>query len=74
MPTDPVYARDYYRKHLKAEPPRFSRTCHDCGCPSNDYRCPACWKKLRAKLDEPAELDETSYSALFFKDDSDLLP
>ena len=23
------------------------RVCHDCGKPTYDFRCPACWKKLR---------------------------
>lgn len=28
-------------------PPK--RRCHDCGKPSDDYRCPECWNKLRAR-------------------------
>lgn len=28
----------------------FNRTCHDCGEPCNDYRCPACWLKRRRGL------------------------
>ena len=27
------------------------RRCHDCGKPTTDYRCPACWDKLRAGRD-----------------------
>ena len=27
----------------------YSRTCHDCGRPENNYRCPACLRKWRAK-------------------------
>lgn len=23
------------------------RKCHDCGKPTNDYRCPECWRKIR---------------------------
>ena len=29
-----------------------SRFCHDCGCPTDDYRCPECWTKFRAKHSE----------------------
>lgn len=32
-------------KHVTA----YSRTCHDCGKPTNDYRCSACLAKWRAK-------------------------
>ena len=28
------------------------RRCHDCGKPTTDYRCPACWDKLRAGRDD----------------------
>ena len=27
----------------------YMRRCHDCGRPTTDYRCPACWAKLRRK-------------------------
>ena len=27
------------------------RRCHDCGEPTNDYRCPACWAKIRGEED-----------------------
>ena len=27
----------------------YMRRCHDCGAPTTDYRCPACWAKLRRK-------------------------
>lgn len=27
--------------------PRGSRACHDCGKPTDQYRCEACWRKLR---------------------------
>lgn len=27
--------------------PRGSRTCHDCGKPTDNYRCNACWKRVR---------------------------
>lgn len=25
----------------------ITRRCHDCGRPTNNYRCAACWRKLR---------------------------
>lgn len=28
---------------------RYMRRCHDCGRPTTDYRCPACWAKLRSR-------------------------
>ncbi|WP_297668962.1 hypothetical protein [uncultured Desulfovibrio sp.] len=27
------------------------RRCHDCGKPTNNYRCAACWQKLRGRVD-----------------------
>lgn len=27
----------------------YMRRCHDCGAPTTDYRCPACWVKLHRK-------------------------
>lgn len=29
--------------------PRYMRRCHDCGRPTTDYRCPACWARLRSR-------------------------
>ena len=26
---------------------RGTRKCHDCGKPTDNYRCPSCWRKLR---------------------------
>lgn len=28
---------------------RYMRRCHDCGRPTTDYRCPACWDRLRSR-------------------------
>lgn len=28
---------------------RYMRRCHDCGRPTTDYRCPACWARLRSR-------------------------
>jgi hypothetical protein len=27
----------------------FKRKCHDCGKPTNNYRCQSCWEKLRSE-------------------------
>jgi len=46
------------RGGAKPRPPRPAgkmRRCHDCGKPTPDYRCPACWRKLRKRLGCPAE-------------------
>lgn len=32
---------------LKRGLPRGTRACHDCGRPTHQYRCEACWRKLR---------------------------
>ena len=29
---------------------RRTRRCHDCGKPTDNYRCEKCWYKLRSKL------------------------
>lgn len=34
------------------------RRCHDCGKPTPDYRCPACWRKLRKRLGCPVEEEQ----------------
>lgn len=36
------------------------RKCHDCGCPTSDYRCPACLKAWRQKhgVSGDADVDE----------------
>ena len=38
-----------------------SLRCHDCGRPTNDYRCPACWARLRGSA---AEVEESEWNAL----------
>ena len=46
------------RGGAKPRPPRLEnvkRRCHDCGKPTPDYRCPACWRKLRRRLGCPVE-------------------
>lgn len=40
---------------------RASRRCHDCGRPTNDYRCPVCWAHLRGSA---AEVEESEWNAL----------
>ena len=49
------------RGGAKPRPPKLDnvkRKCHDCGKPTPDYRCPACWRKLRKRLGCPAEEEE----------------
>ena len=29
---------------------KYTRKCHDCGKPTDNFRCSKCWDKLRAKL------------------------
>lgn len=78
MPSDPVYAKAYYDKQQSAQRPEYSRTCHDCGTPTNDYRCPDCWRRLRAKHGVCFDIsDAPSYSSTrsdFLRDDIDDLP
>ena len=33
------------------------RSCHDCGCPTSDYRCPACLRAWRQKHGVSGETD-----------------
>ena len=37
------------------------RRCHDCGRPTTDYRCPACWRRLRATYDNEYNFDLEPY-------------
>ena len=39
----------------------LSRRCHDCGKPTNNYRCPDCWARLRGTT---AEAEESEWNAL----------
>ena len=34
------------------------RPCHDCGRPTNDYRCASCWEKLRGYASAEGRLEE----------------
>lgn len=47
----------------------YMRRCHDCGAPTTDYRCPACWAKLRRKggynLSDTVQDVETCRSTLY---------
>lgn len=29
--------------------PKYTRTCHDCGKPTTNYRCDRCWSKIRSR-------------------------
>lgn len=39
--------RDQNRMENLRRVRQVGRTCHDCGKPTTDYRCPACWRKRR---------------------------
>ena len=39
-----------------------SRTCHDCGCPTNNYRCAECWTKIQRGLNSDVASEEYSIS------------
>lgn len=32
------------KENYKKENPTYSRSCHDCGKPTNQYRCDECWQ------------------------------
>lgn len=45
---------------------RYMRRCHDCGRPTTDYRCPACWARLRraggySPTGEVSDMDTVAY-------------
>ena len=41
------------RNYVYVEKPIITRKCHDCGKPTNDYRCETCLGKWRARNDVP---------------------
>ena len=57
------------RPRKKSRPRGYLRRCHDCGAPTTDYRCPACWAKLRRKggynLSDTVQDVETRRSTLY---------
>ena len=73
VPSDPKYAKDYYDQQLSAQPAVYTRKCHDCGKPTNDYRCPKCWQKIRSRHGVSVETVDSSdtYEADFLRDDFD---
>lgn len=42
----------------------YSRECHDCGKPTNDYRCAACWRK-RGRSESDFEQGESEWSVYY---------
>lgn len=57
----PVDAKRRARTGVRHFGTHASRHCHDCGRPTNDYRCPACWARLRGSA---AEAEESEWNAL----------
>lgn len=57
----PLDIRQQARAKMSNRCSRYERRCHDCGRPTNDYRCPACWARLRGSA---AEAEESEWNAL----------
>jgi len=41
----------------------YRRRCHDCGKPTNNYRCEECWRKIRGYLGEEKTGEEWLHQA-----------
>lgn len=41
-----------------------SRTCHDCGAPTNNYRCADCWAKIQHGLNSDVASEEYTVNYL----------
>ena len=48
-------AKDKALPEIEENPPK--RKCHDCGRPTNNYRCAECWQRLREKQSRSYEQD-----------------
>ena len=65
--SDDERKRLMYKKKKSGVPSKIQRrheqpamrVCHDCGKPCNNYRCDACWKKLRHEDDGLVETVRT---------------
>lgn len=45
----------------------YSRKCHDCGKPTNDYRCPKCWARIRGdSVRSYSDVDTEPYTVSLF--------
>ena len=53
LPRDGMDEREREPEPVK---PRMRR-CHDCGCLTPDFRCPACWERIRTVYDYSFEDD-----------------
>lgn len=56
---DKVAVNPHFSRNLEK---KQGRCCHDCGRPTRDYRCPACWRKLRGFSAEEAAAHETPFA------------
>lgn len=36
----------------------YNRKCHDCGKPTNNYRCNECWEKKTGKTVPPHHMED----------------
>lgn len=57
----PVDAKRKARTGVRNFGTGASRHCHDCGRPTNNYRCPDCWARLRGSA---VEAEESEWNAL----------
>ena len=60
---------DILRGKAQRQITRYMRRCHDCGRPTTDYRCPACWARLRSRggyapKDEVSDADTITYGPI----------
>ena len=65
---EPSEVHDRYdRIKSRSSARRKLRHCHDCGRLTSDYRCPACWKKLRETggYEKPSRVGSPEAGAAF---------
>ena len=51
--------------NVKTYRKKYTRKCHDCGRPTNNYRCDKCWAKLRKKGEYAEETGMDTYHSFF---------
>lgn len=63
---EPLEGKDILRGKASRQITRYMRRCHDCGRPTTDYRCPACWARLRSRggyapMGDASDMDTVTY-------------
>lgn len=77
MKSRSSYYRYYYDEEWEGQEGRkrfrhngssvYSRKCHDCGKPTNDYRCPKCWARIRGdSVSSYSDVDTEPYAVSLF--------